>query len=107
METRTLKTAGDLTLTYYVSGSAGDRIVLVNAPGMSVELWSWIVRALRGHYTVLAFDYRGFPDAEKELMALRETAKKIPATANLFTTPVSVALKVGDGGDARMWSPLA
>ena len=67
METRTLKTAGDLTLTYYVSGSAGDRIVMVNAPGMSVELWSWIVRALRDHYTVLAFDYRGFPDAEKEL----------------------------------------
>lgn len=27
---------------------------------------------------------------------MRETAKKIPATAMLFTTPVSVALKVGD-----------
>lgn len=35
-------------------------------------------------------------DAEKELAALRETAKKIPAEAALFTTPVSVALKVGD-----------
>lgn len=35
-------------------------------------------------------------DAEKELAAMRETAKKIPATAMLFTTPVSVALKVGD-----------
>ena len=35
-------------------------------------------------------------DAEKELAAMREVAKKIPATANLFTTPVSVALKVGD-----------
>jgi tetratricopeptide (TPR) repeat protein len=35
-------------------------------------------------------------DAEKELAAFRETAAKIPATANLFTTPVSVALKVAD-----------
>ena len=35
-------------------------------------------------------------EAEKELMALRETVKQIPATATLFTTPVSVALKVGD-----------
>ena len=35
-------------------------------------------------------------DAEKELASLRDTAKLIPATANLFTTPVSVALKVAD-----------
>ncbi|MCA1589570.1 MAG: hypothetical protein LC730_00515 [Acidobacteria bacterium] len=35
-------------------------------------------------------------DAEKELALLRETAKKIPAEAVLFTTPVSVALKVAD-----------
>ena len=35
-------------------------------------------------------------EAEKELAALRETAKKIPATATLFTTPVSVVLKVAD-----------
>lgn len=35
-------------------------------------------------------------EAERELAALRETAKKIPATAMLFTTPVSVALKVAD-----------
>jgi tetratricopeptide (TPR) repeat protein len=35
-------------------------------------------------------------DAEKELAALRATAKKIPAEAALFTTPVSVALKVAD-----------
>ncbi|MFL6468183.1 MAG: tetratricopeptide repeat protein, partial [Pyrinomonadaceae bacterium] len=35
-------------------------------------------------------------DAEKELSLLRETAKKIPESANLFTTPVSIALKVAD-----------
>jgi tetratricopeptide (TPR) repeat protein len=35
-------------------------------------------------------------EAEKELEALRETAKQIPATATLFTTPVSVVLKVAD-----------
>ena len=35
-------------------------------------------------------------EAEKELAALRDVAKTIPATATLFTTPVSIALKVGD-----------
>ena len=35
-------------------------------------------------------------EAEKELAALRATAAKVPATAVLFTTPVSVALKVAD-----------
>jgi tetratricopeptide (TPR) repeat protein len=35
-------------------------------------------------------------DAEKELAAMRAVGAKIPATANLFTTPVSVALKVAD-----------
>lgn len=35
-------------------------------------------------------------EAEKELTALRENAKKIPAEATLFTTPVSVVLKVAD-----------
>ena len=35
-------------------------------------------------------------DADKELAALRATAAKIPGTAMLFTTPVSVALKVAD-----------
>ncbi len=45
----------------------------------------------------LALTHTGKPgDAEKELAALRETAKKIPAEAVLFTTPVSVALKIGD-----------
>ncbi|HKP71142.1 MAG TPA: tetratricopeptide repeat protein [Pyrinomonadaceae bacterium] len=35
-------------------------------------------------------------DAEKELASMRDVVKTIPATANLFTTPVSVAMKVGD-----------
>jgi tetratricopeptide (TPR) repeat protein len=35
-------------------------------------------------------------EAERELTALREAAKKIPETAMLFTTPVTVALKVAD-----------
>ena len=37
-------------------------------------------------------------EAEKELAALRDVTKKIPAEAMLFTTPVSVALKVADEG---------
>ena len=35
-------------------------------------------------------------EAEQEMAGLRETAKQIPATAHLFTTPVSVALKVAE-----------
>jgi tetratricopeptide (TPR) repeat protein len=35
-------------------------------------------------------------DAEKELAAMREIGKSIPPAATLFTTPVSVALKVAD-----------
>jgi predicted Zn-dependent protease len=45
----------------------------------------------------MAYAETGKPaEAEKELAALRETAKLIPASATLFTTPVSIALKVGD-----------
>lgn len=45
----------------------------------------------------MAFAEKGnAADAEKELKAMREVAAKIPAEAVLFTTPVSVALKVGD-----------
>ena len=36
-------------------------------------------------------------EAEKELVALREAAKKVPAESVMMTTPVSVVLKVADG----------
>lgn len=35
-------------------------------------------------------------DAERELAAMRATGAKIPAAATLFTTPVSIVLKVAD-----------
>jgi tetratricopeptide (TPR) repeat protein len=61
------------------------------APEMLITTGFW--RFARG----MAFSERGKPaDAEKELAALRATAAKIPAEAHLFTTPVSVALKVAD-----------
>jgi pimeloyl-ACP methyl ester carboxylesterase len=63
LDIKTLKTPGDLTLTYYRAGSGPEFIVIVNAPGMSVEFWSWVVRELQNDHSVLAFDYRGFPDA--------------------------------------------
>ena len=53
-----------------------------------------------GHWHMgrgLAFANTGkVAEAEKELAALRDVTKKIPAEAMLFTTPVSVALKVAD-----------
>ncbi|MGD9630179.1 MAG: tetratricopeptide repeat protein [Pyrinomonadaceae bacterium] len=61
------------------------------APEMLITAAHW--HMARG----IALAETGKPDdAEKELAALRETAKKIPAEAVLFTTPVSVALKVAD-----------
>ncbi len=61
------------------------------AESMLITIGFWHVA--RG----LALADTGKPaEAEKELAALRETAKKIPAEASLFTTPVSVALKVGE-----------
>ena len=60
-------------------------------PKMLITISHWHVA--RG----LALADTGKPaEAEKELAALRETAKQIPATATLFTTPVSIALKVGE-----------
>jgi tetratricopeptide (TPR) repeat protein len=45
----------------------------------------------------IALAESGKPDeADKELAAMRETVKQIPPTAMLFTTPATVALKVGD-----------
>jgi tetratricopeptide (TPR) repeat protein len=45
----------------------------------------------------MALSETGKPaDAEKEQAALRATAAKIPADTHLFTTPVSVAMKVAD-----------
>ncbi|HKX83504.1 MAG TPA: tetratricopeptide repeat protein [Pyrinomonadaceae bacterium] len=61
------------------------------APEMYITTAHW--HMARG----LAFAESGKPaEAEKELAAMREAAKKIPATATLFTTPVSVVLKVAD-----------
>ncbi len=61
------------------------------APEMLITAAHW--HMARG----IALAETGKPEeAEKELTALRETAKKIPAEAVLFTTPVSVALKVAD-----------
>lgn len=61
------------------------------APEMLITTAHW--HMARG----IAFAQAGkTADAEKELAAMREAGKGIPATATLFTTPVSVALKVGD-----------
>ncbi len=57
-----------------------------------------LITAAHWHFSRgLAFAARKkIADAEKELAALRESAKNIPAEAALSTTPVSVALKVAD-----------
>ena len=70
-----------------------DEVMKYPQPDSKMLITTAFWHAARG----LALANTGKPaEAEKELASLRETAKKIPATANLFTTPVSVAWKVAD-----------
>ncbi|MEO8041502.1 MAG: hypothetical protein ABI646_02730 [Acidobacteriota bacterium] len=70
-----------------------DEVMKYPQPDSKMLITTAFWHAARG----LALADTGKPaDAEKELAALRETAKNIPAAATLFTTPVSVALKVAD-----------
>ena len=70
-----------------------DDVMKYPQPDANMLITTAFWHAARG----LALAETGKPaEAEKELALLRETSKKIPATANLFTTPVSVAWKVAD-----------
>jgi pimeloyl-ACP methyl ester carboxylesterase/tetratricopeptide (TPR) repeat protein len=70
-----------------------DDVMKYPKPDAKLQITTGFWHVARG----LALADTGKPaEAEKELAALRATAKNIPATATLFTTPVSIALKVGD-----------
>ena len=70
-----------------------DEVMKYPKPDAKLQITTGFWHVARG----LALADTGKPaEAEKELASLRETATKIPATATLFTTPVSVALKVGE-----------
>ena len=70
-----------------------DEVMKYPKPDAKMQITTGFWHVARG----IALADTGKPaEAEKELAALRETAKGIPATATLFTTPVSVALKVGE-----------
>lgn len=58
-----------LPLTYYRCGEGRRWIVVVSAPGTSVRVWGPVLAALRPSYSLLAFEYRGFPDADRALSA--------------------------------------
>jgi pimeloyl-ACP methyl ester carboxylesterase len=70
-----------------------DEVMKYPKPDAKMQITTGFWHVARG----IALADTGKPaEAEKELAALRETAKNIPAAATLFTTPVSVALKVGE-----------
>lgn len=70
-----------------------DEVMKYPKPDAKMLITTGFWHATRG----LALAEAGKPaEAEKELAALRATAKQIPATATLFTTPVSTAMKVAD-----------
>ncbi len=70
-----------------------DDVLAEPAPPAEMMITTGFWRFARG----MALAERGKPaDAEKELAAMRAVGAKIPPETHLFTTPVSVALKVAD-----------
>jgi pimeloyl-ACP methyl ester carboxylesterase len=55
-----LATQGD-SLTCYRFGTAKPVLLVLNAPGMSIKFWLPLISHLQSQWTVLAFEYRGFP----------------------------------------------
>lgn len=69
MEKKTLTTRDGIPLNYYRAGDADDAIVIVNAPGMSIKFWASVIKALSDGFTIIAFEYRGYPENQRELSA--------------------------------------
>lgn len=67
MLTKTLTNPEGMKLTYYRAGDGPEHVVIANAPGMSIKFWAPIIQILKEHFTVIAFEYRGFPDCDREL----------------------------------------
>lgn len=63
METRHAVSSDGLPLTYYRAGSGGECVVIANAPGMSIRFWAPVVADLQPSFTVIGFEYRGYPNA--------------------------------------------
>lgn len=56
-----------LPLTYYRAGEAPVCLVIASAPAASVRFWLPLMGLLRGRFSVIAVEYRGFPPADRVL----------------------------------------
>ena len=103
-EIKTLKASDGSMLTYQRAGSGKEVIVLVNAPGMSIEFWSWMVRALHDDHVVIAFDYRGSIDAGSQAGDVELSLDDIVGdlTAILVNEAVTAAYFVSWGLGAKL-----
>jgi pimeloyl-ACP methyl ester carboxylesterase len=57
----------NIPLVYYKIGNRKEYIIFVNAVGASILLWIPIINLLAKDYTIIAFEYRGFPNNDIEL----------------------------------------
>ncbi len=67
MEIKRIESQDGIPITYYKMGEGTQRILIANAPGMSIKFWIPIIQILSKEFTILAVDYRGFPNCEVEL----------------------------------------
>lgn len=51
--------AGDVALTYRLTGNGPEPLVCVHGVGASLEAWEGVTSRLPGRYTILTFDLRG------------------------------------------------
>lgn len=77
MEPRLTEGAGGVPLTYYRAGDAARCVVIVGAPGTSVRFWLPVMRAMRDSCSVIAVEYRGFPDSGRVLPAGEMTLGRV------------------------------
>lgn len=69
MQKKILKTKDGLDLNYYKIGTGSEKVLICNAPGMSIKLWVPIINNLKDKFTFFGMEYRGFPTNEEELPA--------------------------------------
>ncbi|MDP9180014.1 MAG: alpha/beta hydrolase, partial [Gemmatimonadota bacterium] len=69
MKAKRVLSSDGLPLTYYRAGTGDDCLVIANAPGMSIRFWAPVIAELSRAFTVIGFEYRGYPDAAAALSA--------------------------------------